>query len=289
MPELDHIRIELKEKQKIYFLSDFHLGSPDHASSRERENRIVSWISEHEADMAGLFLLGDIFDYWFEYRFVVPKGFVRLFGKIAALTDRGIPVHFFCGNHDTWLRGYFEEEMGISTHKGNALLQTGGRCFLVGHGDGLGPKEKGYKFIKKVFNAKPSKVLYAALHPCWGFLIARNLSRRSRKKSVGRRPCSHRQREKGKNFNLLCFMEDFLRAQHVDGFIFGHRHWPLIARLEPGKPLDKAASLPGSCARWHGKEVYYLNTGDWLRHDSFASFNGESLCLFGKNLKEEFV
>lgn len=287
---LDNIQIEIPAGKKLFFLSDFHLGSPDHASSREREDRVIKWIHAHEAEMAGLFLLGDIFDYWFEYRHVVPKGFVRLFGKLADLCDRKIPVHFFCGNHDTWIRDYFEKEIGIIPHKDNALLQTGQHIFFIGHGDGLGPGERGYKVMKAVFNARISKLLYSALHPCWGYRIAIRASRNSRKKAVSSQEQVIRQREKGKNHNLLCFMQEYLQKQHVDAFIFGHRHWPLIARLEPGKPFTKAAEPSESCVEWNeGQEVYYLNTGDWLRHDSYASFDGSRLCLGGKNIRTEFI
>ena len=282
---LDNIRMEIPKGKKLFFLSDFHLGSPDHASSRERENRIVAWLDRHEAEMAGLFLLGDIFDYWFEYRHVVPKGFVRLFGKLAAIGDLGIPIHFFCGNHDTWIRDYFEKEIGIATHKGNALLQSGDRLFFIGHGDGLGAGERGYKIMKAVFNARLSRFLYSALHPCWGYRIAIRASRNSRKKAVNRNKQIIRQREQGKNLNLLRFMQEYLQQQHVDAFIFGHRHWPVLARIAPEKPIIEPAGPAGPCAGWEKQETYYLNTGDWLRHDSFASFDGTRLCLAGKNIR----
>ena len=286
---LDNIRMEIPKGKKLFFLSDFHLGSPDHASSRERENRIVAWLDRHEAEMAGLFLLGDIFDYWFEYRHVVPKGFVRLFGKLAAIGDLGIPIHFFCGNHDTWIRDYFEKEIGITPHKGNALLRTGNRLFFIGHGDGLGPGEKGYKFMKAIFNARICKLLYSALHPCWGYRIAIRASRNSRKKAINRQEQSIQQREKGKNRNLLFFMQEYLQHQHVDAFIFGHRHWPLIAKLSLDKAIMEQETLPELHTEWHDHEVYYLNTGDWLRHDSYASFDGTRLCLEGKNIRTEFI
>ncbi|MEG2666944.1 MAG: UDP-2,3-diacylglucosamine diphosphatase, partial [Bacteroidales bacterium] len=174
------IDINLPLGKKVFFASDFHLGSPSYEQSRIREKRIINWIKDHQQEMGALFLLGDVFDYWFEYRHVVPKGFIRLFGKLAELTDSGIDVYFFCGNHDTWVRDYFQKELGLRVFSGNAYLHIQGKTFFVGHGDGLGPDDIGYKFIKHLFDAKISRIFFAWLHPWTGYKLASGFSKRSR-------------------------------------------------------------------------------------------------------------
>ena len=137
--------------KKIYFISDFHLGAPDRQQSRLRENKILSFLQSIEQDVDSLFILGDIFDFWFEYKKVVPKGFTRLLGKLAELSDKGIPIHVFTGNHDLWMRGYFEEELGIKVYHQPAIFTWNAQTFFIGHGDGLGPGDFGYKRLKKIF------------------------------------------------------------------------------------------------------------------------------------------
>lgn len=283
------LSLELKKGKKIFFLSDFHLGAPDYAQSRERENKVVAWIDAHKHEMDALFLLGDIFDYWFEYRYVVQKGFVRFLAKIAELTDSGIPVHFFGGNHDTWNLNYFQQELGMHVYRGNMELQINDARFLIGHGDGLGANERGYKWMKAVFEAKTSRVLYAALHPYWGSRLAKSMSRHSRKAGM-RSGEDHHQQEQWKNRNLLTFMQETLRQQHIDFFIFAHRHWPVLVELGG----TEAKVLPtGQAVLEHGKEAgqrasFYLNTGDWLHYCSYASFDGDTLKLEGESIQNSF-
>ena len=137
--------------QKVYFASDFHLGIDGRLTSGEREKQIVRWLEYIREDAAAIYLVGDVFDFWFEYTTVVPKGYVRLLGKLAELRDQGIPIYFFTGNHDMWIFRYFEEEMGIPTYRKPIRREIMGKQFLIGHGDGLGPGDYGYKRIKKVF------------------------------------------------------------------------------------------------------------------------------------------
>ena len=167
-------------EKKIYFASDFHLGVPNHEVSLKREKLLVRWLDEIKDQAEAIYLVGDIFDFWFEYKHAIPKGFVRLQGKIAELTDSGIPIHFFTGNHDMWMFGYHEKELGITLHRDPIVVKAQGKKLFVGHGDGLGPGDKGYKFIKKVFANRFFQWCFARLHPNFGIGIANFSSRKSR-------------------------------------------------------------------------------------------------------------
>ena len=169
----------MQDARKIYFLSDFHLGAPDFASSLAREKRITAFLDEIKKDAATIFIVGDLFDFWFEYKKVVPKGYVRILGKLAELTDSGIPVYFFVGNHDMWMTGYFEKELNIPVYFEPKEFEFYGKRFLIGHGDGLGPGDHGYKFIKKVFRNKFCQWLFGQMHPTLGMKVANFFSRKS--------------------------------------------------------------------------------------------------------------
>src|SRR6478752_6816889 len=166
--------------KKIYFISDFHLGIPDYKSSLVREKKIVVFLENVRHDAEQIFILGDMFDFWYEYKTVVPKGYVRLLGKLAEITDSGIPVYFFVGNHDMWMRGYFEKELNIPVYHEPKTFHFNDKKFLIGHGDGLGPNDHGYKFIKKVFRNPVCQWLFGLLHPSIGIGIANYFSRKSR-------------------------------------------------------------------------------------------------------------
>ena len=162
----------MENQKKIYFASDFHLGLPNFEISRQREDKIVRWLNVIKADAAEIFLVGDIFDFWFEYAKVVPKGFVRLQVAIAALTDAGITVHFFKGNHDLWMFTYFQKELGVQLHSEPIEREFNGKRFFIGHGDGLGPGDYNYKLLKKVFTSKVCQWLFARIHPNLGIGLA---------------------------------------------------------------------------------------------------------------------
>ncbi|HLG02462.1 MAG TPA: UDP-2,3-diacylglucosamine diphosphatase, partial [Bacteroidia bacterium] len=164
------------QKGNIYFASDFHLGIPDLAASHERERRIVRWMDSILPDAKELYLVGDLFDAWFEYKRVVPKGFVRLLAKIAEFTDKGIPVYVFSGNHDTWMFNYLKEECGAEIHHEPVRREWNGKKFIIGHGDGLGPGDRGYKFIKSIFRNRFAQWLYARVHPNAGIWLAQFFS-----------------------------------------------------------------------------------------------------------------
>lgn len=246
--------MDIPAGKKAYFLSDFHLGAPDHASSLEREKRIVRFLDTAWSDAAILFIVGDLFDFWFEYRKVVPKGFVRILGKLAEIADSGIPVHFFIGNHDMWMDGYFESELGIPVHRDPKAFVLNGKRFMVGHGDGLGPGDHGYKMLRLVFRNPVCRALFGLIPPSIGIGLAEFSSRRSRASTGAEDKFLGEDREW-----LAVHCREVLQKEHFDYFVFGHRHLPIDIEVGPGSR--------------------YLNLGDWLRYDSYAVFDGETMQL----------
>lgn len=245
-------------KEKIYFASDFHLGVDTHLSSLEREKRIVKWLEQIRSDAAEIYLVGDIFDYWFEYSKVVPKGFIRLIGKLAELRDQGIPIYFFTGNHDMWMFSYFEDELGIPIYRAPTQKTIQGKKFLIGHGDGLGPGDRGYKFIKKVFASKINQWLFARLHPNLGIGIMRYFSGKSRAVNKDDKLFLGPEKEW-----LVQYCEKKLAEEYYDYFIFGHRHLPIDYTLS-------------------NRTSRYVNIGDWTDFYSYGVLeDGElKLCFF---------
>src|ERR1700722_2466577 len=237
---------------KIYFASDFHLGIPNKEKSLEREKLIVQWLDEIKKDAAEIFLMGDMFDFWFEYKTTVPKGFTRLLGKIAELCDAGIPISIFTGNHDMWMFNYLEDELGVSIFRKPIVREFYGKKFFLAHGDGLGPGDHGYKFIKKVFANPLCQWLFARIHPNLGIGIANYWSRKSRL-------AQGKETFKGEeNEFLVSFVKEKLKTEHFDYFIFGHRHLPL--RITIGDSL-------------------YINLGEWVNFSTYAVFDGTNLDL----------
>ncbi len=243
--------------KRTYFASDFHLGVDARLSSREREKQLVRWLEHIRKDAEAIYLLGDVFDFWFEYRTVVPKGFVRLLGKLAELRDQGIPIYFFTGNHDMWMFRYFEEELGIPIWRKPRLVEIGDKKFYLGHGDGLGPGDHGYKFIKRVFASPWAQWLYARLHPNFALPFARYWSNNSR--------ASHGEADKrflGEDGEwLIAYVREKMHDIPADYFVFGHRHLPIDF------PLDA-----------EGRRRY-INLGEWLYSNSYAVFDGRELRL----------
>jgi len=241
--------------KKIYFASDFHLGVPTLESSLEREKSICRWLDFIKTDAEEIYLVGDIFDFWFEHTYTIPKGFTRLLGKIAELTDSGIKVNFFTGNHDLWMRDYFIKELNVVIHHQPITRVYNNKTFFIGHGDGMGPGDRGYKLLKIVFTSKICHWLYSRLHPNFSFWFARFTSRRSRittgdsdEKFLG-----------AEKEWLFLFCRDYLKQHKVDFFIFGHRHLPLHLDID-------------------GKATY-TNLGDWIKYRTYAVFDGESVTL----------
>ncbi len=247
--------MNLQPGKKIYIVSDSHLGIPSHAASLEREKRLVSWLDMASKDAAQIYLLGDIFDFWFEYHTVVPKGFVRLLGKLAEISDQGIPVFFFTGNHDMWAFDYFEKELGIKTYHEPIERIYNGKKFFIGHGDGLGPGDTSYKFLKKVFTNRTCQKLFSWLHPGIGTRMALYFSRKSR---LANGPVDEVFLGEEKE-RLIIYCKKMLQEKHFDYFIFGHRHLPMDIQVGP--------------------ESRYINTGDWVSQFSYVVFDGEQLRL----------
>ncbi|MBL0883812.1 MAG: UDP-2,3-diacylglucosamine diphosphatase [Chitinophagaceae bacterium] len=247
--------LSITPQQKIYFLSDFHLGAPDHEQSLVREKKVVAFLDSIKDSAAMIFIVGDIFDFWYEYKQVVPKGYVRLLGKLAELTDRGITIHVFVGNHDMWMRGYFEKEMNIPVYHQPKVFEWNGKRFYIGHGDGLGPGDHGYKFLKKIFRNPLCQWLFGVLHPSWGIGLANYFSRKSREKTG----TSDQHFLGEENEWLIIYCKEILTKEHFDYLVFGHRHYPIDFKLNDNSR--------------------YINIGDWIRNFTYASFDGTDMQL----------
>ena len=249
------LHVSLTENKKIYFASDNHLGAPTPEASKEREAKFVRWLDTIKADAGAIFLLGDLFDFWFEYRTVVPKGFVRTLGKLAELRDSGIAIYFFVGNHDLWMDDYCEKELNIPVFHRPQEGESCGKRFLIGHGDGLGPGGKGYKRMKKVFTNPFCKWLFRWLHPDIGVRLAQYLSVKN--KMISGDEDVHFLGE-DKEW-LVQYCKRKLETTHYDYFLFGHRHLPMTIDL--------------------GGKVTYINTGDWIHYYTYAVFDGKETKL----------
>ena len=253
MTKLDYI--EIPEGKKIYFASDNHLGAPNMEDSRLREQKFVAWLNKVKQDASAIFLLGDLFDFWFEYRTVVPKGFTRTLGKLAEIADSGIPIHYFVGNHDLWMNGYFEEELGIPVYHKSKEFKLGAKDFFIGHGDGLGPGDKGYKRMKKIFLSPFFKWLFRWGHPDIGMRIAQYFSVKNKLIS-GDDDATFLGED---NEWLAIYSRKKLEDKHRDYFVFGHRHLPLEIKLN--------------------ERSKYINLGDWIQYFTYGEFDGENFRL----------
>lgn len=240
--------------KQIYFASDFHLGSPDHQGSRDRENRIVNWLNEIEPSCSELFLMGDIFDFWFEYHMVIPKGFIRLQGKLAQMSDNGIKIYFFKGNHDMWVNDYFSKELGIQIISDEYVIERNGKSFYLHHGDGLGPGDYKYKFLRKIFRNPVCQWLFSLVPPRIGLGIGNAWSSKSRGVNKSAEVFESEDKEW-----LAVYAKEILQKTHYDYFIFGHRHLPLDLQLN--------------------ENSRYVNLGEWLNYNSYAVFDGKQLTL----------
>jgi len=240
---------------KIYFASDQHFGAPTVKDSKKRETIFIAWLDEIKKDAKILFLLGDLFDFWFEYKTVVPKGFIRVLGKLAELKDSGIIIHFFVGNHDLWMRDYFETELDIPVYYKPKIFTFNKKVFYIGHGDGLGPGDKGYKRMKKIFINPFSKWLFRWLHPDIGVKLGQYLSTQNKLISGEEDVVFLGEDQEW----LVQYAKEKLKQQHFDYFVFGHRHLPMEIDV--------------------GNKSTYINLGDWVCHYTYAVFDGEKLHL----------
>ena len=247
--------MQIPQGKKIYFSSDNHLGAPTQAESLPREKIFVRWLDSIKHDAEVIFLLGDLFDFWFEYKKVVPKGFVRTLGKLAELRDSGIKIYFFVGNHDLWMGDYFEKELNIPVYHNPKEFVFNNKHFFIGHGDGKGPGDRGYKRMKKVFTSPFFQWLFRWVHPDIGVSVAQHLSVKNKMISG----------DEDKEFLgeekewLAQYSKRKLENNHFDYFIFGHRHLPMEIKV--------------------GQNSMYYNLGDWINHYTYGVFDGEEFEL----------
>ncbi len=243
-------------RTKIYFASDVHLGSDVFENPLIVEKRFVRWLDSIKSDAKELYLLGDIFDFWFEYKYVAPKGFTRFLGKIAELSDSGIEIHLFIGNHDIWFFDYLEKELGVIIHKEPYIVNISGKKFFLSHGDGLGDDSKSFKIIRSIFHNKLCQKLFASVHPRWGMGLAHAWSTHSRKTGL-EKPTGYLGEDKE---YLVLFAKNYIQTDSsIDYFIFGHRHIVLDLMLS--------------------KKSRILILGDWIQYYTYAVFDGETLSL----------
>ena len=241
-------------RNKLYFASDIHLGAGGYASSRQREDRFVHWLDTIKEDAAEFFLMGDVFDFWFEYKTVVPKGYIRLLGKLAELADAGVKLYFFKGNHDMWMFDYFVNELGATIITNELVIERGGKKFFLHHGDGLGPGDGMYKILKKIFRSNVCQWLFARIHPNLGVGIANYWSKSSRISNLKKEDP-----KPGEQEWLVEYSREILQTTFYDYLVFGHRHLPLDIQLN--------------------NKSRYINLGEWINYNSYAEFDGKELEL----------
>jgi UDP-2,3-diacylglucosamine hydrolase len=245
----------MSSPKKLYFASDFHLGAPGYEKSREREDIIVGWLDMIKADASEVFLMGDVFDFWFEYRTVVPKGYVRFFGKLAEMYDAGIKIYLFKGNHDMWMFDYFTKEFGAAIISDELIIERSGKKFFLHHGDGLGPGDHFYKFLKKFFRSKLCQWLFARIHPNFGVGLANYWSSKSR---IANEKTDQPNNPKRSEY-LPVFCRELLMTEFYDYMLFGHRH----------RVMDMMIT----------EKSRYINIGEWVIRPSYAVFDGENVEL----------
>lgn len=247
--------------KNVYFLSDAHLGSLAIEHGRMQERRLVRFLDSIKNKASAVYLLGDMFDFWDEYKYVVPKGYTRFLGKLSELTDMGVEVHFFTGNHDLWTYGYLEEECGVTLHRRATTTEIYGKVFFLAHGDGLGDPDHKFKLLRKMFHNRTCQILLNAIHPRWGMALGLNWAKHSRLK-----------RKDGKEMPYLGENKEYLvkyakqYMQHhtnIDYFMFGHRHIELDLMLS--------------------KKTRLMILGDWIWQFTYAVFDGEHMFM------EEYV
>ena len=254
----------LPSNKKIYFASDLHLTTSTDKRSRRRELDFVQWLDMVKDDAAAIFLLGDLFDFWFEYRYVVPRGFVRLLGKFAELSDNGIPIHFFTGNHDQWMCDYLDNEINCQTYYKTTEFEINDKLFLIGHGHDISPEVFPDKVFCFAFKNRLLRNLYASLHPRWGIVFGSNWSISNRKRRGIRKPFIGVEKE-----TIYQYTKKTLAEKHYDFFVFGHRHMAMDIRLN--------------------ETCRYINTGEWIEAQTYAVFDGNEVTLHSAKAETEFL
>lgn len=247
--------MEIATGKKVYFLSDFHLGAPNDTESRKREDRLVRFLQDARKDAGVIFIVGDIFDFWFEYKTVVPKGFVRILGTLAQMADEGIQLHIFTGNHDLWMQDYLSKELNAKLYFEPQEFTIHNKQFMIGHGDGLGPGDNGYKRLKKIFTNPICQWLFRWLHPDAGIQLANYFSRKSRAKTGNADELFLGEDKEW----LILYTKEQAKTRAIDFFIFGHRHYAMDFKIN--------------------EKSRYINLGDWIRLNTYAVFDGNELQL----------
>ena len=247
--------MQLAPNKKVYFLSDFHLGAPNALASRERESRVVHFLESIQHDAAAVYIVGDIFDFWFEYKEVVPKGFIRLLGTLSKLSDAGVELHIFTGNHDLWMKDYLSQELRATIYFNPITTSINNKLFYIGHGDGLGPGDKGFKFLKKIFTNPFCQWLFKWLHPDLGIGLANYFSRKSRAKTGA----ADEVYLGDDNEWLIVYTKEKCQEIPAHYFVFGHRHFPIDKKIN--------------------ETTRYINLGDWIRSFTYAVFDGTDMQL----------
>jgi len=246
----------MNAKNKIYFISDAHLGSHVFGDSYSREKRLVRWLDSIKEEAKVLYLLGDIFDFWFEYKKAVPKGFTRFLGKLAELNDAGTEIHFFIGNHDLWVFDYLPTEIGLILHKKPLITEIEGKTFFLAHGDGLGNRSRSFMFIRSIFHNRVCQFLFRLIHPDLGIKLAHIWANYSRWKEM-KYPKPYLGDDKD---YLVQYAKSYVKTHpEIDFMIFGHRHIPIDIKLTPQNRM--------------------INLGDWIKNFSYAVFDGNELKL----------
>lgn len=241
-------------EKRTYFISDLHIGAKYIPSPIDHQRHVVAWLDEIKHKAKALYLMGDVLDYWYEYRYVVPRGFSRFFGKIAELADSGVEVYWFIGNHDIWIFDYLPQELGVKVVDGNMVKEIDGKRFFLGHGDGVGKRKKSFRFIRSLFRNRIAQKLFSAIHPRWTVPFAHSWSSHSRRSHTD----IEKVIERGKQ-SLLDFAKEYNAASHVDYFVFGHIHC-----------LERIEVAPDSSL---------IILGDWINLFSYAEFDGKTMRL----------
>ncbi|HKJ79244.1 MAG TPA: UDP-2,3-diacylglucosamine diphosphatase [Prolixibacteraceae bacterium] len=244
----------MSASKKTYFVSDVHLGAPAFKNNHERELLFARWLDDIKPHAGALYLMGDIFDFWYEYNKVVPRGFTRILGRIAGFSDDGIPVHFFTGNHDLWVFDYIPQETGATLHRNELITEISGKKFFLAHGDGIDPDDKGYHFLKKIFTNKGLQWAFSRLHPNLALMLAHKWSKSSRLSKI-----DFQDEFEVNNEGMYKFAENILQKESIDYFIFGHRHLMLDTEI--------------------GASGRFILLGDWIKNFSFGVFDGEKFEL----------
>lgn len=255
----------MRSAGNVYFISDLHLGVAAKTSSEIRERLFVKWLQTYGEDMKELYIVGDLFDFWFEYKKSVPRGFTRAIGSLALLADKGVKIHLFTGNHDLWIFDYLPQEIGCQLYREPVVRMLSDKKFYIGHGDGLGPGDHGYKFLKKIFTNPLAQWLFRHLHPDIGIRLAQGSSKASRKHTGGADAVFE---SKEKEW-LYQYCLEVLSKEDVDVFVFGHRHLPLDLQV--------------------GTKSRYVNLGDWLYYQTYAVWNGNDLELRSFEADTQFI